>query len=189
MNKKSRSGFTLVELLIILVIVLLVAVVVVMTVLGRMREAKAMEARDNLTKIANDAQSYFHGIHPLGDSGETFSHLYPGCEPIGANAEPQPCEGVSLYKAAMPVGEMIQPSDPNVDAQSAPWPRLRFLPTTPFYYNIIYTSNVTPGNTSFHCLAVGSLSAHEDSVFEIMGVVSEVTNGPKISEIEDKSAK
>ena len=75
MNTKNKSGFTLVELMVVAIIVAILAAVAIPLMMGNKNRAMATEAQAGLGSIRTAFQVYKaeKGTYPAGDSGKNMT--------------------------------------------------------------------------------------------------------------------
>jgi len=178
MLKRTRKGFTLIELMIVVAIIGILAAVAVPAFIKYIKDSKTAEAKENIGTISNGALAYYQSEHALSADGlEVFTRSYPW----------------SADNLAVPAIALTAPgtkTDPTAvvgDWNKRPWTDLKFSVSKPFYYQYNYipaSGSSREDNKSFVAYAVASLSTvTPDSCFSIVGRSSETE--PVIGAIVD----
>ncbi len=163
----QKSGFTLIELMIVVAIIGILAAIAIPGFSRYMRDAKNSEATGMLRSVADGATVYYNAEHVFDAAGfDIRKDFFPGCEETG---EPTACSGVKDWDGTQEIGQRISPEDPGLKLKEPPWTKLNFAINKPFLYVIEYTSDPTPSTSTFTATAIGSLETSEDSIFRIMG--------------------
>lgn len=132
-----------------------------------MRESKKSEAIGMLHAISDGAVAYYSTEHIFDSLGmDIRKDFFPGCEVSG---DPTSCDNVSIFSGERTIATRISPLDENLHLADIPWTRLNININKPFLYVVSYTSNPTPGSSSFSSQATASLDADDDSILQISG--------------------
>jgi prepilin-type N-terminal cleavage/methylation domain-containing protein len=110
--RSSRSGFTLIELMIVVAILAILAVVAVPAFIKYMRRAKTTEAIDQLDKVYKGASIYYSTPHVL-DTGQKVPCQFP------ANQGVTPVEGTCCSTGGL--GGPDNNQDDRCDSNAAVW--------------------------------------------------------------------
>ena len=162
LNKlRNRSGFTLIELMIVVAIIGILAAVAVPAFLKYIRDSKTAEAEENLKSIGDGAVTYYQEEHASGTglTVETRTYYQADITTQGANT----------------AGDK---TDPKTTTWSE-WRPLRFELTKPHYYSYNYASTAPKAFTATAeaCLeGDGSV----DSTFVVTGTTDPSTDGPVV---------
>ncbi len=163
----KQHGFTLIELMIVVAIIGILAAIAIPGFSRYMREAKNSEATGMLRSVADGATVYYNAEHVFDAAGfDIRKDFFPGCEETG---DPTACSDVKVWDGTQEIGQRISPEDPGLKLNESPWTKLNFSINKPFLYVIGYTSDPTPGTSTFTATATGSLETSEDSIFSIAG--------------------
>jgi len=89
-NKQSRAGFTLVEVMVVVVILGILAVLIVPRVLGRTDEARIAAAKHDISAIMQSLKLYRldNGRYPTNDQGLQALITRPQSQPVPTNWKP-----------------------------------------------------------------------------------------------------
>lgn len=165
-----KRGFTLIELMVVVAIIGVLVAVAIPSFTLYMHHSKTSEGRLMLTTVAQGATIYHSSEHIYDSFGlNIFKGIYPGCEEDNAMTLPEACDGVKDFAGNVGVSQRISPHDEDVTVNTVPWTRLNFEINKPFIYIITYSSDTTPGSSTFEATATASLDAVEDSELKIIG--------------------
>ena len=164
---QNRKGFTLIELMIVVAIIGILAAVAIPGFMTYIKNSKTSEAKTNLDAIKKGAVSYFEVEHYDNDGMSAFTKTYP-VSTSGTNA-------IGEIASAGSIGKKFNPTD--YDFKVAPWIKLNFSISSPFYYYYNYAATgVSAGSGSnaatqsrFEASASASLNDPCDSVFVLRG--------------------
>ncbi len=188
-RKRLKSGFTLVELMIVVAIIGILAVLAVYGVKKYMANSKTAEARQSLGRIGKDATSAYENEHMSGtliSEGSATAVTRQLCDTASAKV-PAAMTEVTAKKYQSSAAEW------KVDGTAAGvlpkgFACLRFELATPQYYQYEYTAAAySATNGSFNAFARGDLDGNgTTSVFELDGKVqsSRLTLAPQLIETE-----
>lgn len=126
-NKTKKSGFTLIELMIVVAIIGILAAVAIPAFINYMTRAKTSEASVNIKSIAEGAVAYFESEHMV-TATSAASRFLPAAV---AGGTPDADPGSAKY-------------DPNNTATmatftgNASWTALGWAPSKPFFYSYVW---------------------------------------------------
>ena len=137
---RKRTGFSLVELMIVVAIMGCLAAVAIPSLQKSVRRARTSEALMGLRKIFDGSVSYFDRDHTTS-TGSVIAPQFPasqartpGLPPRGMKADPLP-----------------------TDYTEATWEALSFAVSDPYYYTYQYVSSGIQDEATFRGLAFGDL--------------------------------
>ncbi|MEZ4265243.1 MAG: prepilin-type N-terminal cleavage/methylation domain-containing protein [Myxococcota bacterium] len=164
--RRSRSGFTLIELMIVVAILAILAVVAVPAFIKYMRRAKTTEAIDELDKIYKGAALYYSQPYV------TLAGVKLECQ-FPANQGVTPVEGTccSTGGGAGPDANGDDRCDADPDLWSTDvWSGLSFQISDEHYFVYSFDSSGTLGDATFTATANGDLDCDGiSSTFQRMG--------------------
>jgi type IV pilus assembly protein PilA len=170
LTKKTKEGFTLIELMIVVAIVGVLAVLAVYGVRKYLANAKTAEARNSLGQLAKDAASAVErekGTTAILGPAGTSALLRSFCD-----------SGPEIPSSGAPAGQKYQSSkgDWNQGSAISGWQCLKFSLEEPQYYAYTYncasTSSFTGG---FTAQAFGDLNG--DGIASTFTVVGSAYSG------------
>jgi len=180
-RKRLKSGFTLVELMIVVAIIGILAVLAVYGVKKYMANAKTAEARQNLGRIGKDAASSYEGEHmnsAIPKEGNSTDVTRQLCDSASAPVPNGVKGNVDGKKYLSQRSDWAVDSKAGANGNPKGFACLRFELNTPQYY--MYTWTATGYNTttpSFVALADGDLDGNgTTSEFELDGKVQSATS-------------
>ena len=90
MNRPARTGFTLVEVMVVVVILGILAVLIVPRVLGRTDEARIAAAKHDITALMQSLKLYHldNGRYPTSEQGLQALVTRPQGAPVPSNWKP-----------------------------------------------------------------------------------------------------
>ncbi|HET9958535.1 MAG TPA: type II secretion system protein [Polyangiaceae bacterium] len=165
--KRSKRGFTLVELMIVVAIVGILAALAIYGVSKYVKNAKSAEARDALGRMAKDAVGAYQR-----------ENMDPNVMALGTSTgiSHKLCDSATAVPTGVPSAEKFQSSPSQWDSgtSTAGWMCLRFSMNDPQYYQYDYqATGVATGGGSFSCIAHGNLDGDTStSTFYIAGGVA-----------------
>ena len=144
MLKRIRSGFTLIELMIVVAIIGILAAVAIPAFMKYIRRSKTVEASNNVRKLFDSSVSYYEGEH-ADIGGNILQKQFPGA--VGPTPAANSCCGQNGDKCK-PVAGMFD---------LASWAALNFSVDDPFYYWYQYVSAGVETGATFQAYAYGNL--------------------------------
>ncbi len=169
-SNPTNKGFTLIELMIVVAIIGILAAVAIPGFMQYIKNSKTSEAKTNLNSITKGAVSYFEAEHPNSTGMSVTTRQYP--------AQPASATHIGKDADATTIGVKHNPNDYIAKLNAAPWSDLKFVVSSPFYYNYCYdsvaaqkndASSVVSTKSYFQASATASLSSAADSTFCING--------------------
>jgi len=164
----NRSGFTLIELMIVVAILGILAAVAVPVFLKYIHDSKTSEAEENLKSMGDGALVYYQEEHANTTDGlSVTTRVFPS--------------GTACSAGNVTDGSKVSPD--STDWTVSPWKELRFRISKPHYYEYCYTA--ANADKDFTGVASASLDGNgTDSIFEIQGNGADGT--PTLSAIIEK---
>jgi len=171
--RSSRSGFTLIELMIVVAILAILAVVAVPAFIKYMRRAKTTEAIDQLDKVYKGASVYYSTPHVL-DTGQKVPCQFP------ANQGVTPVEGTCCSTGGL--GGPDNNQDDRCDSNPAVWDEntwssLSFQMNDEHYFVYAFDSEGTLKEANFRATANADLDCDSiQSTFQRIAFGDEQAN-------------
>jgi type IV pilus assembly protein PilA len=160
--RNRRTGFTLIELMIVVAIIGILAAVAIPAFLKYIKRAKTTEATMNIRRLYDSSVSYYDNDHTTS-SGSIVSAQFP------TNQDVTP--------ALSSIGNVKR--DPSQgDWDSGTWEALNFAVSDPHFYAYQYNSNGTRIGATFTASAFGNLDG--DGVYSTFVRVGSVVAGNEI---------
>jgi general secretion pathway protein G len=87
MKKQTRSGFTLIEVMVVVVILGIMAAIIVPNIIGRTEDAKIVKVKQDIVALENALEMYRldNGFYPSTDQGLEALVRKPESDPIPKN--------------------------------------------------------------------------------------------------------
>jgi prepilin-type N-terminal cleavage/methylation domain-containing protein len=156
--KRTRRGFTLIELMIVVAILGILAAVAIPSMIKYLRRAKTTEAVDKLSYLYRNSGTYATGERVNRGIG-------------GAAIQPQFPATQALTPMAVPAG--VRVTDPVGTWDTLTWQALDFSIADPHYYSFEYVSMGTGTTAAFTARALGDLDGDTNlSTFERAGALN-----------------
>jgi type IV pilus assembly protein PilA len=143
MLKRIKSGFTLIELMIVVAIIGILAAVAIPAFMKYIRRSKTVEATMNVRKLFDSSVAYYEAEHS-NSSGTILAKQFPA--PAALSPATTCCNGA---------GGKCAPNTSNFATDS--WSALNFSVDDPFYYQYQYASAGTDTTANFQAWAFGDL--------------------------------
>ena len=157
---RQRSGFTLIELMIVVAIIGILAAVAVPAFMKYIKKSKTAEARQLVKKVYDGARVYYMDKRP----GRGYGAAVADSQFPGPSVGPSPALGTCCSTADKCAPTASYWTDPV-------WVALQFSVDDPHYY--MYSYETTDPTSSFTARANGDLDCDgEYSTFEMFGAVN-----------------
>jgi type IV pilus assembly protein PilA len=144
MMKRIKSGFTLIELMIVVAIIGILAAVAIPAFMKYIRRSKTVEATMNVRKLFDSSVAYYEAEHST-TAGTILAKQFP------TNVGPSP----ALATCCANTGGKCAPAPTTFNSDS--WSALNFSVDDPFYYMYQYVSSGTDTGATFQAWAFGDL--------------------------------
>ena len=148
MLKRIKSGFTLIELMIVVAIIGILAAVAIPAFMKYIRRSKTVEATMNVRKLFDSSVAYYEAEHS-NSSGTILAKQFPSAAPVSP----------ALGTCCSGTGGKCAPATGNFASDS--WSALNFSVDDPFYYMYQYTSAGSDTSANFQAWAFGDLDCDQ----------------------------
>ena len=160
-----KTGFTLIELMIVVAIIGILAAVAIPAFMKYIRRSKTTEATMNIRKLYDSSVTYFEAEH-AAQAGGLLARQFPTAQAF------TPAQGTCCGNT----GQKCDPSTYAASWANVNWTALNFSVDDPFYYSYQYDSGGSEATAQFTASASGDLNC-DGKIFSMFQRVGFVQNG------------